>query len=212
MSRHVFPQRHFCALLDPQPELSFSIFSISMFFYYFYRSVLLILTAVLASYTITMLLHSSLITGLKSFEGIAHKAFGWKGKLATSIVIILHCLGGKRQDEAYLIFNKILVIIYYKTETWCELFVWIYFVQFCYAWYFDIHIFFVPTIFVRFRSNKSFGFVPTIFFSKKIPTTCILLIRCRYSCWPRPPQYAWMVIAPVMAEATGNNMFVKSEK
>lgn len=55
--------------------------------------ILLLCTACLAFYTIDLLLQSAEMTGHKSFEGLAQETFGIRGKVVTSIVIILHCLG-----------------------------------------------------------------------------------------------------------------------
>lgn len=54
---------------------------------------LLMLTASLASYTINMLLHMSQLMGMKSYESLSHRSFGYIGKITTTIIIILHCLG-----------------------------------------------------------------------------------------------------------------------
>ena len=51
-------------------------------------------TALLAGYTINMLLHMSHIMGVKSYESLAQMSFGKWGKLITTFVIILHCIGG----------------------------------------------------------------------------------------------------------------------
>lgn len=55
--------------------------------------ILLLCTACLAFYTIDMLLQSAEMTGHKSFEGLAQETFGIRGKVVTSVIIILHCLG-----------------------------------------------------------------------------------------------------------------------
>lgn len=53
------------------------------------------MTALLASYTINLLLRTSEVCGERSYEGMAFKAFGMRGKVVTSTMIVLHCLGGK---------------------------------------------------------------------------------------------------------------------
>jgi len=54
---------------------------------------LLLLTASLASYTINLLLHMSQLVSVKTYEELAEKSFGKRGKLFTTIIITLHCLG-----------------------------------------------------------------------------------------------------------------------
>lgn len=54
---------------------------------------LLLMTACLAFYTIDMLLQCAEMAGHKSFEGLAQATYGIRGKVVTSVVIILHCLG-----------------------------------------------------------------------------------------------------------------------
>ena len=49
----------------------------------------------MAGYNINLLLHTSRVAGFKSYEEIAENAFGIKGKVVTSVMIVLHCLGGK---------------------------------------------------------------------------------------------------------------------
>lgn len=55
--------------------------------------VLLLITALLAGYTINLLLITSKHSGEKSFEGLAVRAYGRPGKVLTSIMIVFHCLG-----------------------------------------------------------------------------------------------------------------------
>ncbi|XP_002125075.4 putative sodium-coupled neutral amino acid transporter 6 [Ciona intestinalis] len=54
---------------------------------------MLVSTACLALFTISLLLHLSRITGVKTYEGLAQRSFGKKGKFITSIMIVFHCMG-----------------------------------------------------------------------------------------------------------------------
>ncbi|XP_039255617.2 putative sodium-coupled neutral amino acid transporter 6 [Styela clava] len=55
--------------------------------------VLLIMTACLAGYTINLLLIASKAAKETTYEGLAVKSFGFAGKVATSLMIVIHCLG-----------------------------------------------------------------------------------------------------------------------
>lgn len=66
-------------------------------------SVLLLITAFLAGYTINLLLITSKHSGEKSFEGLAVRSYGRPGKILTSIMIVFHCLGGGFRIEPAIV-------------------------------------------------------------------------------------------------------------
>jgi amino acid permease len=89
--------------------------------------VLLLMTACLAFYTIDLLLQSAEMAGHKSFEGLAQATYGIRGKVVTSIVIILHCLGAmcsyvyiikKELPEVVKVFMKDSTHYAEGTEPW----------------------------------------------------------------------------------------------
>ncbi|CAK8684992.1 unnamed protein product [Clavelina lepadiformis] len=55
--------------------------------------VLLTATALLAAYTINMLLHATEMTKEKTYEGLAKATFGLRAKVLVSILIVFHCFG-----------------------------------------------------------------------------------------------------------------------